>query len=159
MNKLIERKGSYSKLYRKWINMKSRCFNTKTKSYMDYGGRGITVCKEWNESFESFKCWALENGYDAKLELDRTNNDGSYGPTNCRFVTGLENLKNRRRNKSETLILYNGMTKNIGEWASYLGINKTAFYDRYKRGDRDEKLMRKVNPAYALGKKKAVSQQ
>ena len=157
MNGTLEHNNSYSKLYRKWLNMKARCHYTKGIYYKNYGARGITVCKEWDESFKIFEQWALESGYDAKLELDRINNDGNYEPANCRFITGTENLKNRRRSKNEIIVTRDGVSKNLEQWAKFLGINGTAFYDRYKRGDRGEKLMRKVNPAYALGKKKAAA--
>lgn len=67
-----------TKLYWVWDSMLNRTSNPKHKYYADYGGRGITVCKEWKESFENFYKWAINNGYKEGLTLDRTNNNGNY---------------------------------------------------------------------------------
>ena len=83
-----------TKLYKKWKNMKNRCFNLKHKSYKDYGGRGITICNEWLE-FIPFRDWAVNNGYKEGLQINRINNDGSYESSNCNFVTSAENCRNR----------------------------------------------------------------
>jgi hypothetical protein len=86
---------SHKPLYRCWRSMKERCY---LKSYINadrYSGRNITVCDEWNNSFLSFKEWALNNGYDENLRIDRINNNDGYSPNNCRFVTNQENVNNR----------------------------------------------------------------
>lgn len=80
-------------LYPVWQNMKNRCKNPNTTCYYRYGGRGIAVCKEW-EDFRSFFDWAINAGWQQGLQLDRTNNDGNYEPANCRFVTRSENVFN-----------------------------------------------------------------
>lgn len=79
-----------------WSNMKDRCDNPNFKFYKDYGGRGITICSEWHDNFETFCKWALNNGYRQGLELDRIDNDGNYEPSNCHWVTHYENCRNRR---------------------------------------------------------------
>lgn len=94
-----------SRLYLIWNGIKQRCFNKNTKEYHYYGGRGITMCDEWKNNFESFEKWALSNGYDehakrGECTLDRINNDGNYEPLNCRWVTMKEQCKNRRRPKN-----------------------------------------------------------
>lgn len=94
-------------LYIRWKGMRYRCQNPDAKDYPRYGGRGITVCDEWDKNFMSFYHWSLENGYDPELQLDRRDNDAGYSPENCRWVTRLENMRNRRpyttrRDKSAT---------------------------------------------------------
>lgn len=75
-------------------NMKSRCYNRKIPEYHRYGGRGIKICKEWRESASSFVAWAVQNGYQEGLTIDRINNDSGYEPDNCRWVTNKENVRN-----------------------------------------------------------------
>ena len=92
---------THSRLYECWRDMKSRCNNPKNKRYYDYGGRGITVCKEWEESFIPFWQWALENGYSDDLTIDRIDNDKGYSPGNCRWASHYEQVHNQRKRKSK----------------------------------------------------------
>jgi hypothetical protein len=77
--------------------MKQRCHNPKNSRYQDYGGRGITVCDEWLNSFTSFYDWSIANGYRDDLSIDRIDNDKGYSPDNCRWATVLEQNRNKRR--------------------------------------------------------------
>ena len=86
-----------TRLYNIWRGMKGRIHCSKTKSYERYGGRGITICDEWENSFIAFKDWALSNGYDKALTLDRINVDGNYEPANCRWATWSEQAQNRKK--------------------------------------------------------------
>lgn len=124
----------YSRLFYVWCKMRTRCYSPRDKSYADYGGRGITVCEEWDKSFEAFKNWAYANGYDEKAEigqctLDRIDNNGNYEPSNCRWATWTEQANNRRSNH---LLTYNGKTQNLTQWAKELGINYGTLSRRVK---------------------------
>ena len=86
--------GYYTRLHATWASMKQRCLDKNHHKYHRYGGRGITVCKEWME-FVNFRKWALKNGYKDDLTIDREDNDGNYEPSNCQFITSLENSRKR----------------------------------------------------------------
>lgn len=96
-----KKKGNYKypnkidRLYTIWKGMKYRCYKPNSKSYNDYGGRGIKMCEEWID-FNKFQLWALDNGYDKKLVIDRIDNNKNYEPSNCRWVTIKENNLNKR---------------------------------------------------------------
>lgn len=91
---------SRTPLYKKWYGMKSRCYNPNVRNYNNWGGRGITICDEWKDDFLQFYEWSINNGYKDGLSLDRTNNNGNYTPTNCRFITLAEQQGNKRPKRS-----------------------------------------------------------
>ena len=134
----------YTRLYRIYRNMITRCYNSNTLEYKNYGGRGIIVCKEWRESFVAFKTWAENNGYSDKLTIDRIDTNGNYEPNDCRWIT----LKAQGFNKTNTKYFeYNGQKKCLAEWAEIFGINKPTLYNRiYNLGwDIKKALETKVN--------------
>lgn len=86
-------------LYGVWKGIKSRCLNPKSPAYPHYGGRGISICEEWNENFGAFYKWCIDNGYNRGLSIDRIDNDGDYSPLNCRFADATMQARNKSNNK------------------------------------------------------------
>ena len=90
--------------------MKDRCYNKHNKCFSLYGERGISICAEWLSDFNAFYSWAMTNGYNDSLTIDRINNDKCYCPENCRWVTQAEQCNNERRN---VFITYKGETRTV----------------------------------------------
>ncbi len=120
-----------SRLYSIWKGMKTRCFNENDASYPDYGGRGITLCDEWENDFLAFYTWSVNNGYNERLSIDRINNNGNYCPDNCRWADRETQGNNQRTNH---LLTYGGETLTMSQWAKKTGIGY------YKLKDRIDKL-------------------
>lgn len=93
--------------------MRDRCFCKTATEYPRYGARGISICEEWSD-FLKFRDWALANGYQDDLSIDRIDNDGDYCPSNCRWATPSEQACNRR---TARMIEYNGKSDNLKHWA------------------------------------------
>ena len=117
--------------------MKQRCLNPKCSLFKNYGGRGISICEEWVESYEEFKKWAMVSDYKNHLTIDRINVNGNYEPSNCRWATPKEQSNNKRNNHYVT---YKGETHTISEWADILEIPYTCFASRFKRTKDVEKI-------------------
>ena len=96
-------KMKHTRIYNIWCWMRKRCNNQKEKCYKYYGGEGKTVCHEWDE-FLPFYQWAIENGYNDKLSIDRIDINKGYSPDNCRWATPTEQNRNRRN----TVMIKNG---------------------------------------------------
>ena len=125
-----------SALYFVWKELRHRCSNKNHKSYANYGGRGIRVCKEW-ENFKVFYDWAIENGYKEetlengknKLTIDRIDVNGNYEPTNCRFITNKEQARNKRNNVK---VIYNGEEELLFDLCERFNIDYSLVYNRVK---------------------------
>jgi hypothetical protein len=134
--------AKHTKLYRVWCSMKERCNNPHNKSFARYGGRGITVCEEWRNSFEVFYEWAIDNGYKEGLTIDRKDVNGNYEPKNCRWTTTAEQNRNYSKNH---LITYQGETKCLSDWADYFGINRGTILFRIKQGKTLDEVFSKID--------------
>lgn len=130
---------SKTRIYGIWNDMKSRCYNSNNKFYKHYGGRGISVCSEWKNSFEAFYEWATNNGYSEKLTIDRIDNNGIYEPNNCKWATWQEQRNNQRCAQYEI----NGLKKTLPEWCKYAGLKYGTVYQRiHKLGESIERALR-----------------
>lgn len=99
-----ESHGNRTRLYTIWCGMRQRCTNPNRDAYKLYGGKGVTICEEWDD-YKAFKSWAKMNGYSDNLCIDRINPDEGYYPENCRWITASENTARANKNhKSRKLI-------------------------------------------------------
>ena len=130
-------KGKKKRLYHIWLSMRERCNNPNHRGYSDYGGRGITVCKEWDD-YSSFREWAYLNGYTDELTLERENNELGYNPHNCRWATRKEQANNRRSNHVLTL---DGESHNIQWWVEKTGLPRHVIDGRVRRGWDDREIL------------------
>lgn len=154
-----------TRLFRVWSSMKTRCDNPNATSYSDYGGRGITVCDEWEKDFESFYKWAMEQGYDPTAKrgehtIDRIDSNKGYSPENCRLANSVQQANNRR---STRFITVDGDKRSLSEWARYYGrhvsifqhmtddeaIERIRVYEAYKREHNVTELPRRVAQSIA----------
>lgn len=108
-----------TRIYTIWQAIKNRCNNPNNKGYNNYGGRNIKMCIEWENSFEAFYKWAIDNGYNDNLSIDRINTNAGYYPENCRWADGQTQANNTRRNHYLT---YKGKTKTMAQWATIKNI-------------------------------------
>lgn len=113
-----------------WTDIQTRCYNPKTKSFSDYGGRGIRVCDHWLLSFENF---LTDMGVrpSAGHSIERNDVNGNYEPNNCRWATMSEQARNKRNTR---FIEVNGVTKRLQEWAEQTGLTASAIHLRVKAG-------------------------
>lgn len=127
-----------TRLYRIYNGMKYRCNLETDTGYKWYGSRGIKVCEEWMKDYQSFKNWALNNGYADDLTIDRIDNNGDYEPLNCRWVSVDEQQQNTRRTMK---IEYQGLVYSMRKLAKKFNINHNTLYGRLKRGWSIEKAL------------------
>ena len=123
-------KMSGTRIYLEWQGMKGRCYNKGSARYADWGGRGIEVCEQWRNSFESFYTWAMANGYQDNLTIDRIDHNGNYCPENCRWVGQQEQCRNRRSNINITI---GNSTRTLMEWCEIFQVDYTNVNARYHR--------------------------
>ena len=139
---LIKRNTTHNQrhthLYEVWKTMKQRCNNPRSKSYKNYGGRGIKVCDDWVNSFKSFYEWSMLNGYKKGLTIDRINNNGNYCPENCRWADRITQANNSRWNKHITI---NGKDDTLANWLRFYNIKDYEYYKRIKKGYSEQEAL------------------
>lgn len=131
--------------YVAWAEIKRRCYNVKSKSYPDYGGRGITMCERWLSSYANF----LEDmgrkptpGH----SIERNDVNLGYQPDNCRWATRKEQNRNTRASR---WIEFNGHRRTLAEWGEVTGIRSHTIHARLDKGWSVERAL--TEPA-VLGK-------
>ena len=128
-----------TRIYKIWDGMKQRCYNENHERYIDYGGRGISICEEWKNDFQAFYDWSMANGYADDLTIDREDVNGNYEPGNCRWTDDIVQHNNTRVNR---YIEFNGETHTMAEWARIQGINYSTLSSRLnKKGWSIEKAL------------------
>jgi hypothetical protein len=137
-NKLLKFKHGHcvgnkeSKIHHTWRSIRDRCNNPNTRNYKDYGGRGIKVCKRWNDKKDGFRNFLEDVKTIPKgKEIDRINNNKGYNPKNFRIVTSKENCRNKRNNH---LIPFNNRNLTMVEWSEITGISREVIGWRLKNG-------------------------
>lgn len=116
-----------SKLYYCWSNVKQRCCCETNKAFKNYGGRGIKMCEDWKNSFESFARWAASAGYKEGLTIERIDVNGDYCPENCKWISLSDQATNRRSN---IVVDYNGESHCLSEWCEMYDVDYYLVYNR-----------------------------
>lgn len=129
-------------LYPRWRTIINRCFNPKSVGYVRYGGRGISVCERWL----SFPAFVEDMGMPPQpnMQIDRTDNNLGYSPSNCQWVTPKQNTLNRSNN---VVCTFQGVEKTVSEWAEHLGLRPGTLFMRLKHMGIDRALSRPVSSA------------
>ena len=126
---------SHTRLYGIWCAMKRRCYDPKNARYNSYGARGIVVCEEWKNSYETFYNWAISNGYDENAPrgmctIERKDVNKNYCPENCIWATNKEQANNTRTNR---IITIDGVSRTISQWAEYTGLRASCISTRINK--------------------------
>lgn len=120
-------KKSHLRIYNTWLNIKSRCNNKNDINYPNYGGKGIKICEEWENSFILFNDWSIKNGYQDDLTIDRKEGHIGYTPNNCRWANYFIQSQNRRKMKNNTTG-YSGICKKDGKYNTRIGFNGKRYF-------------------------------
>jgi hypothetical protein len=121
LNSNLSHGMSYTKEHKCWAHMKARCYDINDNRYYRYGGRGITVCDRWKNSFESF-IEDMGMSPSPKHSVDRIDIDKNYERSNCRWATAKEQANNASSNR---MITYEGKTQTLAQWSDETGIKRT----------------------------------
>lgn len=154
---LVRTHGQSShRLYSVWCSMKNRCGNSNFPMYGYYGGRGVSVCAEWRDSFEEFFLWAIRTGWQPGLELDRVDNDGNYEPGNCRWATRVQQMANTRKRRDAATSKFKGVSRHSqnDRWIAQIGVGGRTLYigsfgDEVEAARAYDKRAREVYGEYA----------
>ena len=141
---MINKKQKYypviQKLYDCWRHMIDRCYNPKSERFKTYGARGVIVCDEWRNNYQNFLDWALSNGWEENLRIDKDflyieKHGGKtgliYSPEYCRFITHKENIDRTTRS---IYFEYQGQNKTINELSQINGVNRGTLARRLELG-------------------------
>lgn len=126
----LAHRGKVIPEYRVWNTMKLRCNNPKITGYKDYGGRGISVCQRWRDSFADFIA-DMGRRPTSRHTIERADTNGNYEPSNCSWQTYAVQNRNRRDNRN---ITFNNRTQNVTDWATELGLKKGTLFHRLDSG-------------------------
>ena len=111
-------------LYRKWQDMKNRCYNPNVHNFNSYGGRSIVVCDEWKSDFVAFKDWCMSKGWDGKLTIERKDVDGNYSPDNCTLIPFNEQCYNKTNTR---WVKFATKQWSLSELCKRLGLSHTQY--------------------------------
>jgi hypothetical protein len=146
----LAKRGKESRTYTIWKHFRQRCTNPNDKAYSHYGGRGISVCPEWN----CYKTFLADMGECPEgLEIDRIDNNGNYEPDNCRWASRYTQVNNRRNCRT---FEHQGKTLTAKQWAVEMGVSYGTLIDRLNRGWSISKALEKESPAKLSHKEKAT---
>lgn len=149
--KSIKHNRTKTRIYHIWSSIKSRCYYRENIGYLNYGGKGVKVCEEWLKDFMNFYNWAMNNGYQDNLTIDRIDVNGDYEPQNCRWVSYKIQENNRTNNR---IIKYNDKTYTVAELANFLQIPYATLLWRINNGWNEKELGLKPNLANKNRRKK-----
>jgi len=125
-----------SKTYWIWVGMRGRCNNPNDAAFVYYGGRGITVCSRWLESFDNF--YSDMGECPPSYTIERIDNNKGYFPKNCKWATRKEQMQNTRRRSELTV---GDMTMSVTEWAEKTGVSRANIWSRLRRGKTSEQAI------------------
>lgn len=140
---------SHTRIYKIWTGMKMRCLNKNNTNYHRYGGRGITVCKDWLK-FENFYN-DMKHGYSDKVELDRIDNTKGYSKENCRWASHFKNCNNR--STSKRIFKYKNKMYTIAELVKIGNFRPGTLQERIKNGWSIKKAMETPVKKYKFKKR------
>lgn len=135
----IKHGESHGKLHQVWLDMRARCKRKSHHAYKWYGGKGISVCDEWENNYLSFQKWAFENGYKNGLTIDRMDGNGNYCPENCRWATRKEQSNNI---SSCVYFDFMGERLNITQFCEKYGVPAGHFYKTARKNINIQTLMK-----------------
>lgn len=117
-----------ARIYKIYHAMKYRCYNENSQDYKYYGGKGITICSEWLDNYYEFEEWALKNGYENSLTIDRENNNKNYNPNNCRWVSRTIQTRNTRVLRKDNKSGYRGVHRHSkNKFRSLITVDKKRY--------------------------------
>nr|WP_321985302.1 hypothetical protein [uncultured Lichenicoccus sp.] len=143
--------ASRSRDYVIWCNMKARCTDPEHPGWQDYGGRGISVCAQWADSFQTFTddMGPCPPG----MSIDRRDNDGNYTPQNCRWATTIQQANNKRSSRHITA---GGMTLTLAQWSERVGLTPAALHRRLRLWPLEQALNMSERPYAGTGTRRKV---